>query len=123
MEKENAKRYKMPFNDKDPDGQIRQRAVWNAKWEIIMGNIAKKENITVDDNELESLAENESKQTGISVEKLIKYYKDSKRSDGLLEEKVLNFLKENNITKEFDPEEKKATEKKEKAKKSIGDKK
>lgn len=112
MEKENAKRYNMPFNENDPDGQMKKRAEWNAKWEIIMGNIAKTEEIVVEDSELEKIAEEESKQTGISTDKLIKFYKDSKKQEGLLEEKVLTFLKENNKAKEFDPEERRAEEEK-----------
>ncbi len=119
MEKENAKRYNMPFNEQDPQAQFDKRAEWNAKWEIIMGNLAKKENIIVEDSELEKLAEEESKQTGISTEKLVKFYKDSKKQDGMLEEKVLTFLKEKNTAKEFDPEEKKAKEEKKKTTKGT----
>ncbi len=105
LEKENSKRYKTPFNEEDAKTQFADKAEWNAKWEIIMDSIAAKEGISVDDEDLKKLAEEEAKQTGISVEKLIKFYKDSKKDEGLLEEKVLDFLKKNNTVKEFDPEE------------------
>jgi trigger factor len=78
-----------------------------------MENIAKKENIEVTDEDLRKLAEEEAKKTGISVEKLIKYYKDSNKKFELLEKKVVDFLKEVNPPKEIDGEE---WEKKQKAK-------
>lgn len=71
-----------------------------------MENIAGLENITVSDAELEEEAKKESEKTGISVPKLIKFYKDSNRTEVLLEEKVIQFLKENNTAKEVDAEEK-----------------
>jgi len=52
------------------------------------------------------LAKQEAEKTGISVQKLIKYYKDSNRDETLLEDKVIKFLKENNNTKEVNAEEK-----------------
>jgi trigger factor len=105
MEKENAKRYKTPFNESEAETQFAVKAEWNAKWEIIMDNIAAKEGIVVEEDDLKKMAEAEAKQTGISVEKLMKFYKDSKKDEGLLEEKVLEFLKEKNTVVEFDPEE------------------
>ncbi len=107
VEIENAKRYKV----KNPDEKaisdyLKPRAEWNAKWQIIMENIAGLENITISDAELEEEAKKESEKTGISVPKLIKFYKDSNRTEVLLEEKVIQFLKENNTAKEVDAEEK-----------------
>lgn len=119
QEKENAQRYgNKNFDEKAAKEQLKQRAEWNAKWQIIMENIANKENIKVEDADLEILAEKEAEQTGIPKEKLVKYYKDTNRDAMLLEEKVINFLKENNKVKEVDPdelnsrEEKSSTEKK-----------
>ena len=110
MEKENSKKYKTPFNEKEAETQFAVRAEWNAKWEIVMDSIAAKEGIVVEDDDLKKLAENEAKQTGISVDKLIKFYKDSKKDEGLLEEKVLEFLKDKNKVVEFDPEERQKQE-------------
>lgn len=107
MEKENAKRYKMPnFNEEATKEYYKPRAEWNAKWQIILENLAETENIKVEDAEFEELAKAEAEKTGISVAKLVKYYKDSNRSEGLLEEKVIKFLKENAKIKEVDAEEK-----------------
>lgn len=107
MEIENAKRYKMPnVDEKAIADYYKPRAEWNAKWQIILENLAEKENIKVEDSELEELANKESEKTGISAQKLLKYYKDSNRGEVLLEDKVIEFLKKNNITKEVDAEEK-----------------
>lgn len=113
-ERENAKRYKMPnFDEAGVREQLKPRAGWNAKWQIVMEAIAKKENIEVEDADLEKLAEEEAEKTGISKEKLVKFYKDSNRTLALLEEKVISFLKENAKIKEVDAE-KRAKEKKDK---------
>lgn len=113
-EKENAKRYKQPnFDENAVREQLKPRAEWNAKWQIVMDAIAAKEKIEVEDSDLEKIAEEEAGKTGIPKEKLVKYYKDSNRSGALLEEKVINFLKDNAKIKEVDAE-KKAKEKKDK---------
>ncbi|NOX17541.1 MAG: trigger factor [Chlorobi bacterium] len=114
-EKENAARYGVKdVNVEALKTNLRPKAEWNAKWQIILESLAAKENIKVDDDELKNLAEEESKTTGISVDKLIKYYKDSHRDLSLLEDKVIDFLKENNKIKEVDPEENKKEKEEEK---------
>jgi len=115
LEKENAKRYKSKdFDEAAVSEYYKPRAVWNAKWQIILENLAATENITVGENELEELAKTEAESTGISVAKLVKYYKDTNRTEMLLEEKVIKFLKENAIIKEVNAEDK-IKEKKEKS--------
>ncbi len=115
LEKENAKRYKTTiFDEKAVAEYYKPRAEWNAKWQIILENLAVAENIKVEDSELEELAKVEAETTGISVAKLVKYYKDTNRIEMLLEEKVINFLKEHAEIKEVDAEEK-IKEKKEKS--------
>ena len=107
MEKENAKRYgQNNFDEHAAMHQLQPRAEWNAKWQIILENISEAEGIKVEDADLETLAKEEAEKTGISVEKLIKYYKDTNRPEMLLEEKVINFLKENTSIKEVDADEK-----------------
>ncbi len=124
MEKENAKRYNAnTFDEKTAENQLRGRAEWNAKWRIILENIAEAENIKVEESELEELAAKEAEKTGISVAKLVKYYKDSNREELLLEDKVVKFLTENNKTIEVDAEEKLNNSKEEVAKKESKKKK
>ena len=59
------------------------------------------------------MAKAESERTGLDVEKLIKYFKDSNKTETLIEEKVVKFLKDNNNIIEVDPD-KKSDEKKDK---------
>ena len=114
LERENSKRYKSPnFDENAVTEYYKPRAEWNAKWQIILENLAEAENIKVEDSELEELAKKEAETIGISVAKLVKYYKDSNRSEMLLEEKVIRYLKEQTKIKEVDAEEK-IKEKKEK---------
>ena len=106
-EKQNAKQYKQPVpDDKTLKENLKEKATWNAKWQIIMENIAEKEKIEVTDADLEDAAKEEAEKIGIPVEKLVKYYKDTNRKDSLIEEKVYKFLKENNKAVEVDPDEK-----------------
>jgi len=105
MEKDNAKQYKRPVPDDETlRKELAQRAEWNAKWQIVLENIARAENIEVTDDELEKLAEEEAKKTGISTKKLIKYYNDTNKRETLLEDKVIKFLIDNTKIKEIDPE-------------------
>ncbi len=84
---------------------LKPRADWFAKWQIISENLAEQEGIKVTDEDLAKLAEEEAEKTGISKEKLINFYKSSKRDESLLEEKLIKFLKENNPPVEIDAEE------------------
>ncbi len=106
-EKQQAKQRQMPnFNEAEAKEQLKPRAEWNAKWQIILENLAKQEDIKVEDSEIEELVKEEAEKTGISVEKLKKFYNDSNRTASLLEEKVMKFLKENNKVKEIDADQK-----------------
>lgn len=105
-EEEKAKRDgNKKFDKHEAHNRLHGQAEWSAKWQIIVANIAKKENLTVEETELETLAQKEAEDTGISVEKLMKYYKDTNRTEALLEEKVIDFLKKNNDIKEVNAKE------------------
>jgi trigger factor len=107
MEKENSKRYKMPNFDENAVAEYyKPKSEWNAKWQIILENIAEAENITVQDSELEEIAKLEGEKNGIPVAKLVKYYKDTNRLEMLIEEKVINFIRENAKIKEVNAEDK-----------------
>ena len=113
VEKENAKRQKQRLpEDTTLKKNLAQRAEWTAKWQIVLENLSRIENITVDDAELEKLAEEEAGKTGISVQKLVKYYNDTNRKESLLEDKVIKFLIENTKVKEVDANEKNDAENK-----------
>ncbi|MBI9071024.1 MAG: trigger factor [Melioribacteraceae bacterium] len=128
QEKEQAKRQNMPaLTDEQYKEQLSQRALWTAKWQIISENIIAVEEIKVEDKDLEELAEKEAAKIGISKEKLMGYYKSSGRAAQLLDEKVFDFLKEQNPAIEIDAEEQakkmEAENKKKTAKKSTEKKK
>jgi trigger factor len=120
-EKQNAQKNKTPnFNEETVKEQLKPRSVWNAKWQILLDNIAKVENITVEDSDLMELAEKEAASIGLPAEKLVDFYKQNNRTEALLEEKVLKFLKENAKVNEVDPEKEKAkSEKKAEPKKKA----
>ncbi len=118
-EKEKAKQYGYnDLKDEQLKPELQPRAEWTAKWQIIQENIARVENIKVEDADLEEIAKKEAESTGISVEKLVKYYKDSHRDAGLIEEKVIKFLEDNNTVKEIDADELKKQNEEEAAKKT-----
>jgi len=103
LEKENAKKYGMAeVDDAKLRTEMHPRAEWNAKWQIVLESIADKENIKVEDSDLEKLAKEESEKTNIPVDKLVNFYKSSGRDIQLIEDKVVEFLKENNKVKEID---------------------
>lgn len=120
-ERQNAQTYNVKdFNEQKVLEQIKPKAEWNAKWQVILTNIAEAENLKVTDEELKELAKKESEKTGISEDKLFKYYKDSHQAEAMLEQKVIDFLKENNKAVEVDPQEKeKQSENKNKSEKST----
>lgn len=103
-ERENAKQNKKYFDENKVREDLKPRAEWGAKWKIFLDNFLRIEKIEVTDEDLEKLAAEEAEKTGISVDKLVKYYKDSGRKESMVEEKVIEFLKENNKVKEVDPE-------------------
>ncbi len=104
---EKAKRYNQHVPDENQLREhLKEKAEWNAKWQILMEAIAEKEGIKVTDDDLKKLAEEEAEKTGISVDKLVKYYKDSGKEATLLEDKVVEFLKQNNKIREINIKDK-----------------
>ncbi len=82
----------------------------DVKWILIKQEIIKKENIEVTDEDLKELAEKEAEKTGISVDKLMNFYKNSDQKDKLTYKKLFDFLKEKNTIKKVDPEKFKKTQ-------------
>ena len=85
----------------------------DVKWFLIKAEILKKENITVTDEEIKTLAEKDAEKTGISSEKLMNYYKNSAQNEKLLDKKLFDFLKEKNDIVKVDPEKLTKSESKE----------
>ena len=75
------------------------KAVENVKWFIISKNIQRLENLGFSEEEFENFLKERHEKTGIDIEKLRSYYKESKRHEQEVEQKVLQFVKENNSFK------------------------
>jgi trigger factor len=86
----------------------------NVKWFLLKSDIIKKESITVTDDELRELAEKDAGKTGISLEKLLNYYKNSGQNEKLLDQKLFDFLKEKNNIVKVDPKKLNKSDSKEK---------
>ena len=77
----------------------------DVKWFILKQEIIKKENISFTDEELKEMAEKEAEKTGISVEKLLNFYKSSGQNEKNLDKKLFGFLEENNEIKKLKPQD------------------
>ena len=73
------------------------------KWYLLRAAIQKKENIEITDKDLEEMAAMESEKTGLPVDKLMNYYKNSNQHEKLIDKKLFDFLKGNNKIKKVDP--------------------
>lgn len=103
-EEEHAKKEGVKnFNKEEASKRNKKSAEYQVKWHMIKSEIEKKENIVVDEEDLKKMAEKDAEKTGITVEKLLNYYKSSNYSEKLKDEKLLDFLKENNNIKKVDP--------------------
>lgn len=109
-ERQEAKKNKKQFNEEQARESLRNKAENMARYQILSENIIRLENIKLDEEELMKIAEEESEKTGISSDKLLKYYKDSNLFDSMLDEKVIQFLRENNTPILIDPETKRKLE-------------
>ncbi|MCH7972610.1 MAG: trigger factor [Bacteroidetes bacterium] len=103
-EEEHAKKEGVKnFNKEEASKRNKKSAEYQVKWHMIKSEIEKKENIVVDEEDLKKMSEKDAEKTGITVEKLLNYYKSSNYSEKLKDEKLLDFLKENNNIKKVDP--------------------
>ena len=103
-EEEHAKKEGVKnFNKEEASKRNKKSAEYQVKWHMIKSEIEKKENIFVNEEDLKKMAEKDAEKTGITVEKLLNYYKSSNYSEKLKDEKLLDFLKENNNIKKVDP--------------------
>jgi trigger factor len=104
-----SKKLPEKFIEEEFRKENRAYAVYQAKWLLLREKIIETESIAVSDDDLERLAENESKKIGIDKTRLLNYYKTSKTaSSRLLSEKVMNLLKDHAVIKEKVVEEQKA---------------
>jgi trigger factor len=112
-EEENAKKYGVKkFDRNQARNDLHQLAEYQVKWYIIKNSIQKKENIAASEDDLLKMAEKDTKETGIPVEKLMNYYKSSNYGERFTDKKLFEFLKEKNLVKQTSPKEITKTESK-----------
>ncbi len=92
------------YNHEEARKRLKPYAEIDVKWYLIKDAIEKKEEIKIGDEELQKLAEEDAVKTGISVDKLLNYYKSSNYTDRLLDKKLFDFLKEKNTINKVAPE-------------------
>ncbi len=87
------KRLPSEFNEEKFKEENRTYATYQAKWALLREELIKAENVTVSDEDLEKLAEEESAKIKIPKDRLINYYKSSDQiKDRLIGDKLLKIL-------------------------------
>jgi trigger factor len=84
--------------------RLAKSAEVEVKWYILKESIQNQENISLSDEELNQLAVKDAEQTGIAVDKLLNYYKSSNYAGKFVENKIFQFLKDNNNIKKVEPD-------------------
>ncbi len=92
------------FDQKQMQDYFKPMAENDVKWYLLKNEIMKKEKIEVTESELEEMAKKDAEKTGLSVEKLLNYYKTSKQNDKTLDKKLFDFLKEKNNIERVNPD-------------------
>src|SRR3989337_2489400 len=94
---------KLPVLNEETEGGFRERAERNVKASIILGAIARKEGIQVDEDEVDNKLLEISKSAAVSFQKVREIYEKNNMVDSLkaslVEDKVLNFLIEKSDAK------------------------
>ena len=94
---------KLPVLNDEAEGNFRNRAEQNVKASIILGAIARKEGVQVDEDEVDNKLIEISKSAAVSFQKVRDIYEKNNMVDSLkaslVEDKVLNFLIEKSDAK------------------------
>ena len=107
-EEEKAKKSKYPFNKEETRKKLLKSAESEVKWYLIGNEIKKLESLAMTETDLNELAEKEAQKTGLPIDKIINYYKNSNQSERMLEQKLFDFLKSNNTINKVHPDKLKA---------------
>jgi len=112
-EEEQSKKYGVKnFNRDQARKSLHEVAEYQVKWYILKNIIQKKENIGASDEDLMKMAEKDTQETGIPVDKLMNYYKSSNYGERFTDKKLFELLKEKNLIKKTAPTETTKTESK-----------
>ncbi len=103
-EEEAKKQHQRRFDKNEASNRLMPMAELEVKWFLIKDAIQKKEELSLNEDELKELAEKDAEKTGIAVDKLLNYYKASNYGEKLVDNKLFDFLKEKNTINKVDPE-------------------
>ena len=112
------KQYGPSMNRKMLEGIYKENAAVSLKWEYLRRKIIEKENLTVNDEDIEAKHKKVSGESSIDIEKVKQYYSPKEKQqmlrDDILDKKVREFLRKNNTVKLVDEvieeKEKKSTD-------------
>ncbi|MFN0156469.1 MAG: trigger factor [Bacteroidota bacterium] len=91
------------FDEKKFREESRSYAIWQSRWMLLKETIAEKEGLTVEEADIDQLADAEAGRVGIDKERLLEYYKSSGAvAERLLSDKVMALLKSHAKIKEVD---------------------
>ncbi|MDP1994398.1 MAG: hypothetical protein Q8K40_04045, partial [Ignavibacteria bacterium] len=76
----------------------------SVKWLLLKDKIIEKENITLSEERLKELSEENAEKMGVSAEVLLTHYKSDEMKKRLLLNEFYSFLKKSNTVKRIDPE-------------------
>jgi trigger factor len=89
------------FNEKKFREENRAYAIWQAKWMLLQERIAEVEHITITDEDLQGLAEQDAPRMGIGQDRLLQYYKNSGTvRERILSDKITAFLRQHAVITE-----------------------
>ncbi len=101
QEEEKGKHYGIKkFDQNVLKERLLPSAEHEVKWYMLKDLIQKKENLELSETEINDLAAKEAEKTGLTMDKMLNYYKSSGIASKLADKKLFDFLKEkNNIIK------------------------
>lgn len=105
QEEENGKKYGLKNLDRTVlKERLLPSAEFEVKWYLLKNLIQKKENLEFSESELNDIAAKDAEQTGIAIDKLIKYYQSPGVSEKLVDKKLFDFLRDKNNLIRVSPE-------------------
>ena len=113
QQQQKNKNFLASFNDAEYREQHKEHAEFSIKSLMLKTKIVEAEKLTVDDIDLSIYAEKEAARLGMDKEKILGYIKTSEQiKEAILENKFVDFMKENNNTIDTDLKQKTETDKK-----------
>jgi trigger factor len=95
-EEEHSKKEGWKLDREEAANRLKKQAENEVKWFLLKDSIKRKENLVMSEEDLMALAQKDSENTGITVDKLLNYYKSANYKEKLEDKKLFDFLKENN---------------------------